>query len=1048
MHVNSVPPPFAREVAACSFGFSNRLKLSPKKLRLCQQAVRTGLMTALACCLPLVLFGQRGNASKQSPASVNLAVTSPAAGSILSGSSATFTWTASSSVSQYQLWLGTTGVGSENLTAYTFGSTKAATESKTVSGLPTTGAILYVRLLWQVNGAWSSSDSTYIEANTAAVGVSAVSCSSASLNGAGSDPCSVTLSAAANSAEKVSLASNNSAVKVPSSVTVAAGASSAAFTATATAVGTAQTATLTATAGGTSQTYALQLNAAAPALSLSAASVAFGTEPLNQVATKAVTLTSSGTAPLTIYAVMTAGSGFSWQGLGATPMTLAPGQSATLVITFNPNSASAFSGTATIVDNTPTDTTISLTGTGQNTSPASAAVSAVSCSSAALTGAGTDACTVMLSSAATNTTIVSLMSSNSAVTVPPSVTVTGGASLVGFTATASAVTTTQTATLTATAGGASTTYALQLNPAIPAMSLSTANVAFGNVLVNTPTSQTVTVTSSGMAQLILNGATVTGTAFSVSGIGAPITLNPGQTAVLTIGFDPTSTGAASGTVTIGSNASSSPTITLSGTGQPGATLSAVSCGSAALTGAATDACAVTLTGTAATAMTVSLTSSSSAVTVPASVTVAAGAASAAFTATATAVTTAQTATLTATSAGVSVTYPLQLNAVVPGLSLSTTNVAFGNVLVNTPTSQTVTVTSSGTAQLILSGATATGAAFSVSGINAPITLNPGQTAVLTVGFDPTSTGAASGSVTISSNAPSSPTITLSGTGQPGATLSAVSCTSASLTGAATDACTVTLTSAATSPVTVNLTSSNSSVTAPASIAIGAGASSAPFTATATAVTTAQTATLTATAAGVSVTYPLQLNAATVALNASTTSVAFGNVIENTTATQPVTLSASGTVALILSSVSVSGTGFGISGITFPLTLNPSQTTTLNLSFTPTTLSSSTGTLTLSSNALSGGTTSISLSGTGIAQAYQVELAWNAPTASTDPVAGYNVYRTTGNGTFAVMNSSPISQPSWTDTTVQNGASYSYQITSVDPSGIESTPSTPSAVSIP
>jgi fibronectin type 3 domain-containing protein len=98
--------------------------------------------------------------------------------------------------------------------------------------------------------------------------------------------------------------------------------------------------------------------------------------------------------------------------------------------------------------------------------------------------------------------------------------------------------------------------------------------------------------------------------------------------------------------------------------------------------------------------------------------------------------------------------------------------------------------------------------------------------------------------------------------------------------------------------------------------------------------------------------------------------------------------------------------------------------------------------------LSGGTTSISLSGTGIAQAYQVELAWNAPTASTDPVAGYNVYRTTGNGTFAVMNSSPISQPSWTDTTVQNGASYSYQITSVDPSGIESTPSTPSAVSIP
>ena len=854
MHVNSVPPPFAREAAACAFGNTNRLPFSSTGffdigLRVSRLGLwRPILVGVLVCCLLPGMHGQRNAASRG--ANVSLAVISPAAGSVLPGSSATFTWTTNSSVSQYQLWLGTTGVGSENLGAYTFGSTRAATESKTVSGLPATGAILYVRLLWGVNGGWASSDSTYLEANTAAVGVSAVSCGSASLNGAGSDACSVTLSAAANSAEKVSLASNNSAVKVPSSVTVAAGASSAAFTATATAVGTAQTATLTAIAGGTSQTYALQLNATAPALSLSATSVAFGTEPLNQVATKAVMLTSSGTAPLTIYAVMTGGSGFSWQGLGSTPLTLAPGQSATLVITFDPNSASAFSGTATIVDNTPSDTTIPLSGAGQSASPAVAAPSAVSCSSATLTGAGTDACTVMLSSAATNTTIVSLMSSNSAVTVPPSVTVTGGASTVGFMATASAVSTAQTATLTATAGGASTTYALQLNPAIPAMSLSTANMAFGNVLINTPTSQTVTVTSSGTAQLILSSATATGAGFSVSGVSAPITLNPGQTTALTIGFDPASTGAMSGTVTIGSNASSAPTIALSGTGEPGATLSAVSC------------------------------------------------------------------------------------------------------------------------------------------------------------------------------------------------------SSASLTGAATDACTATLTSAASSPVTVSLGSSNSAVTAPASVTIAAGASSAGFTATATAVTTAQTATLTATAAGVSVTYPLQLNAATAALGVSSSNVAFGNVTENTMATQPVILTASGTAPLTVSAGSVSGMGFSVSGITFPITLNPSQTATLNLLFTPTTLSSATGTVTLTSNATSGGTTSISLSGTGIAQAYQVDLSWNAPTASTDPVAGYNVYRATGNGTFAVMNSSPISQPSWTDTTVQNGAAYSYQITSVDASGIESTPSSPSSVSIP
>jgi hypothetical protein len=389
-----------------------------------------------------------------------------------------------------------------------------------------------------------------------------------------------------------------------------------------------------------------------------------------------------------------------------------------------------------------------------------------------------------------------------------------------------------------------------------------------------------------------------------------------------------------------------------------------------------------------------------------------------------------------------------LNPAILALSLSMTNVAFGTELLNTPTSQTVTVTSSGTAQLILSGATATGAGFTVSGVSAPITLNPGQTAALTIGFDPTSTGAVSGTVTISSNASSAPTIALSGTGQPGATLSGVSCSSASLTGAGTDACTATLTSAASSPVTVSLASNNSAVTVPASVTIAAGASSAAFTTTATAVTTAQTATLTATAGGASTTYALQLNAATQALTLSTTNVAFGNVTENATATQPVILTSSGTAPLTINGGSVSGTVFGMSGVTFPVTLNPSQTATLNLQFTPTTLSSTTGTVTLSSNASSGGTASISLSGTGIAQSYQVDLSWNAPSGSTDPVAGYNVYRATGSGGFAVMNPSPISQPAWTDTTVQNGAAYSYQITSVDASGVESTPSSPSSVSVP
>jgi len=117
-------------------------------------------------------------------------------------------------------------------------------------------------------------------------------------------------------------------------------------------------------------------------------------------------------------------------------------------------------------------------------------LSTVSCSSGSLTGAGTDACTVALTSAATSATAVTLSSSSSAVTVPASVTITSGSSSAGFTATATAVSSTQTATLTATATGVSKTFALTLTATMPNLTLSATNVTFGNVqLIHRPPSR-------------------------------------------------------------------------------------------------------------------------------------------------------------------------------------------------------------------------------------------------------------------------------------------------------------------------------------------------------------------------------------------------------------------------------------------------------------------------------------------------------------------------------------------------------------------------------
>jgi fibronectin type 3 domain-containing protein len=64
------------------------------------------------------------------------------------------------------------------------------------------------------------------------------------------------------------------------------------------------------------------------------------------------------------------------------------------------------------------------------------------------------------------------------------------------------------------------------------------------------------------------------------------------------------------------------------------------------------------------------------------------------------------------------------------------------------------------------------------------------------------------------------------------------------------------------------------------------------------------------------------------------------------------------------------------------------------------------------------------------------------------VVSYNVYRATGSGTFALLNTLPILLPSWTDASVQAGLTYSYEVTSVDAFGIESVPSTSTVVAIP
>ena len=473
-------------------------------------------------------------------------------------------------------------------------------------------------------------------------------------------------------------------------------------------------------------------------------------------------------------------------------------------------------------------------------------------------------------------------------------------------------------------------------------------------------------------------------------------------------------------------------------------LSALTCANGSMTGAGTDSCTVTLNAAAPSGgFAVSLASNNSAVTVPASVTVAAGATTASFTATVSAVSSAQTVTLTASANSVAKTFSLQLGTSVPVLSALTC--ASGSMTGAGTDSCTVTLNAAAP-----SGGFAVSLASNNSAVTVPasVTVAAGST---TASFTATvSSVSTAQTVTLTASANSvAKTFSLQlGTSVP--VLSALTCVSGSMTGAGTDSCTVTLNAAAPSGgFAVSLASNNSAVTVPASVTVAAGSTTASFTATVSAVSSAQTVTLTASANSVARTFALQLSVGVATLSINATSIGFGNVNLNSPATQTVTLTSTGSAAVTVSADTVSGSGFTVSGGPLPITLNPNQTATISVQFDPTVAGASTGQLTITSNCSMGSSMGVSLSGTGVSATYEVNLTWDAPTSSPDPVAGYNVYRApSGSTNYQQLNSAAVTQTTFVDTTVLNSQTYDYMVESVDASGVVSSPSNMAAVPIP
>ena len=308
------------------------------------------------------------------------------------------------------------------------------------------------------------------------------------------------------------------------------------------------------------------------------------------------------------------------------------------------------------------------------------------------------------------------------------------------------------------------------------------------------------------------------------------------------------------------------------------------------------------------------------------------------------------------------------------LSPSVTSVSFGSIAVGNTATQSLTVTNTGLGAVTISGATLTGAGFTVVGGNPSGTIGVGQSSTIQIQFAPTSGGAITGSLTILSDASNSPlAIAIAGTGtQTGLTIAPSALTFGNVVVGQSGTQTVKLTNSGTSSLTINLATvagtgfGISGLSLPTTLNAGQSLSfSAQFAPTAAG---AETGSITFTDNAPGSPQVLSMVGTGVATNstlvANPGSEAFGNVATGSNSQKSITLTNNGNTSATITAVSATGAGFSAIGLSTPLVLAVNQSTTFTAQFAPTTAGAAAGSILITSTA-SDPTVSVALSGTGV-----------------------------------------------------------------------------------
>jgi hypothetical protein len=330
--------------------------------------------------------------------------------------------------------------------------------------------------------------------------------------------------------------------------------------------------------------------ALAPAVTLSPSSLTFSNQTVGTTSnTRMVTLTSSGTAPLSISNVgitgANAGDFVQSSNCPTSPSTLAPGQTCAISVSFSPTSAGSRTGNLSITDNTANSPeSVALGGTGVAPGPAVSVTPAGLMFGSQQVGSSSGAQTVTVQSSGTaplSITAISVAGANAGEfaesdtcpMAPATLAVNATCTMsVTFSPTASGARTANVA-IADNAAGSPQSVGLSGTGTAPAVSLTPASLAFGSQSVGKASAaQTLTVKDSGTAPMSITGISVTGAnasdfAQTSTCPVSPATLAAGASCAVSVTFTPAAVGSRTASLNVTDNAQGSPqTEALSGTG--------------------------------------------------------------------------------------------------------------------------------------------------------------------------------------------------------------------------------------------------------------------------------------------------------------------------------------------------------------------------------------------------------------------------------------------------------------------------------------------------